>query len=679
MTYQGRCARRVLIFLIAILVVSTCQSGLYGEEFEFVTAETWNSTPIPLWEWVSSDIRVKSAPPGAVVHHMDVYYEVSHSCVGDIEIDLTNQMANISHDLYGPVIDFSCQFDRAVWETDITTFAGYPVNRVWSLYAIDWLPREDGDIDRWRIKIYYTIPPAPANDHIDAAVLVQEDKAFHGTSLGATGELEGETGWLDTHDVWHLYYPDETGLALFSLEGSNFDTSLTVYDFSGQIVRATNDDVQSACEETPLWSALSLPVQAGERYQVRVAGLAEAMGDYTLRIALDGSELPEAPRQGVPLPNRELPAHQVTLAWNGRQNQLKEAPRLQAAPLLGQKPKQRLKTIYGRDDRVDEYSITDPDIIAAGAATAMLLPRVSLQDNSDGSFNLPEETFAQWHEDMATENYMPSLCGSEAFQDQPNPAECSCFLVAPDIIVSAGHCVSCISDSNDTAVVFDFVMMDAKTPRLTIDSADIYYCKEVIAQSNGKPDWAIIRLDRPVLDRQPLPIRRSGKIAYGQSLLNVGHPLGLPRKYDLGGSVRDNNDVREFQASVDAFQGSSGSPVLNLDTMEVEGILVSGNRDFTWDYQHGIICMRANRCSEEEGCPQWASVSRITAFSLLIPSYDVHLGTDPQQLEPVASYLVSPMWKPKGLKPGSTYFWQVTARNHAGEVAGPVWTFKTLP
>lgn len=675
---QNHQTRRTSIRLFALVTVLICQISSVAQEYEYVTASTENNTEILLWEWNSSDIVVTDAPPGAVVHHMDVYYEVKHPCVRDIEIDLTNQMANISHDLYDPSVDFSCRYNQAVWETDITTFAGYPVNRTWTLYTIDWVWGKEGYIDKWRMKIYYTIPSPPAHDEADAAVIVQENEPYHGTSLGATGDLESEIDWLDTHDVWHLYSPSATGLAHFSLEGSDFDTSLAVYDHGGETLQATNDDVEIPCEEMQLWSSLALPVREGEQYQVRVAGLAEAMGDYTLGITLAPTELPETPQRPLPLSNSEVSANQVTLAWNDWQRPLQSAgepPSTQEEPTAPNP----LKAIYGRDDRVDEYSITDPEILAVGAATAMLLPRASLQERPDGTFKLPEETLIQWHRQRAQEYYLPSLCSSVRFKEQPIPAECTGFLVAPDIILSAGHCTACISDSNDTAVVFDFVMLDAKTPVSTVDRGDVYYCKEVIAQSSGKPDWAIIRLDRPVHNREPLPIRHSGKIADDQPVLAIGHPWGLPRKYDLGGSVRDNNDIREFQASVDAFMGSSGSPVLNLDTLEVEGILVADNQGFTIDYQHGVICMRSIRCSDEEGCPSWASVTRTTSFASLIPSYDVYLGTDPKQLKLIASYLVSPAWEPSGIKAGSTYYWQVRARNHAGEVAGPLWSFRTRP
>lgn len=120
-------------------------------------------------------------------------------------------------------------------------------------------------------------------------------------------------------------------------------------------------------------------------------------------------------------------------------------------------------------------------------------------------------------------------------------------------------------------------------------------------------------------------------------------------------------------------------PFLNLDITEVEGILVRGTRDFTVDYGDGIICMRPERCSDGEGCPAWADVSRTTTFSSPLPSYAVRLGPDTKNLQLVVSGLVCPSWKPSGLAVGTTYYCAVIAHHHAGEVAGPLWTFNTKP
>ena len=59
-------------------------------------------------------------------------------------------------------------------------------------------------------------------------------------------------------------------------------------------------------------------------------------------------------------------------------------------------------------------------------------------------------------------------------------------------------------------------------------------------------------------------------------------------------------------------------------------------------------------------------------------TWDVYLGTDPCALGLVASNLADPNYCPPGvLEGGTTYFWQVIAKNPSGETPGNVWSFET--
>lgn len=42
------------------------------------------------------------------------------------------------------------------------------------------------------------------------------------------------------------------------------------------------------------------------------------------------------------------------------------------------------KYIFGKDDRLEEYEVTDPNILMAGDATAILMPRSFLTYNTMG-------------------------------------------------------------------------------------------------------------------------------------------------------------------------------------------------------------------------------------------------------------------------------------------------------
>jgi len=327
---------------------------------------------------------------------------------------------------------------------------------------------------------------------------------------------------------------------------------------------------------------------------------------------------------------------------------------------------------------MEEYEVTDAGIRDAGSATAVLIRRSDLVDLGNGTFQLNAGSFAWWYEQLDPLGTGNALCPDEPFGDQPLAGMGTGVLVASDLMATAGHCISCDRDSS-VAVVFDFVMEDEFTATTTFRADQVYGIDEVIGYQEGYPDWGLVRLDRRVVGRTPLPLRRSGQVSNGQPLVVIGHPWGLPRKYDAEATVRQNTEPTFFQANLDTYQGNSGSPVINLDSMQVEGIVCRGMDDFVEDTALG--CDRSLVCPDA-GCPsgdgaQWEDVTRATAFSMMVPVYDVYLGTDPAYLDLVASDLVVGRHRPLGLRKDTTYYWQVVARNLWGRVEGPVWSFYT--
>ena len=55
-------------------------------------------------------------------------------------------------------------------------------------------------------------------------------------------------------------------------------------------------------------------------------------------------------------------------------------------------------------------------------------------------------------------------------------------------------------------------------------------------------DYAVIELDRAVINRKPLPLRKKGFPLLGTELVVVGHPMGLPLKTADGGRVAFTNE-----------------------------------------------------------------------------------------------------------------------------------------
>jgi hypothetical protein len=232
----------------------------------------------------------------------------------------------------------------------------------------------------------------------------------------------------------------------------------------------------------------------------------------------------------------------------------------------------RQRVVYGVDNRKDLYQVTSAAVRQAAAAVAALVKASDLTANADGSFTLATESYQQAYD----------LCGNEPFVGQPIGCFCSGFLVAPDVIATAGHCVKNEADLQGIRFVFGFRMNDASTARTSFPAGDVYEGAALIGRqlTASGTDWALVRLDRRVTGRAPVGVRTSGKVGSSQGLFVIGHPCGLPQKYAPGARVRDNSPGPFFVANLDTYGGNSGSPVFNASNRKVEGILVRGENDF---------------------------------------------------------------------------------------------------
>jgi V8-like Glu-specific endopeptidase len=267
--------------------------------------------------------------------------------------------------------------------------------------------------------------------------------------------------------------------------------------------------------------------------------------------------------------------------------------------------KDNQKVIYGTDDRLDIFQINDRSILSDADSVVALFTASDVTDNGNGTSNLRTQNFGVSN----------NLCPGERFREQPVGAFCSGFLVAPDIIATAGHCVK---QDNVTTMrfVFGFRMLNASTAQTVLSNAEIYRGVSVIGRQevgNGA-DWALVRIDRSVPNHRIAQIRRTGKIADNQAVHVIGHPVGLPMKVAGKAAVRSNASNAFFVANLDTYGGNSGSPVFNSNTHEVEGVLVRGETDFV---QQGscnvsLVCP-ATGCRGED-------CTRTTEFGNLVNS-----------------------------------------------------------
>ena len=233
------------------------------------------------------------------------------------------------------------------------------------------------------------------------------------------------------------------------------------------------------------------------------------------------------------------------------------------------------KVVYGNDDRRDVYAETNDVRSALSRSVCALVDASNVIENSEGTYDL-----------RVSEYRVAGLapCSGEPFRNQPVVAFCTGFMVGPDLIATAGHCID-DSELLGARFVFGFRMEDANTPRTTVDAEEVYTGVEVVArQLEGSFDYAVVRVDRDIVapGAAILPLRTAGEIAPGTKVGVVGHPAGLPVKIAFGDQtvVRDSDDPGFFVANLDSYGGNSGSPVFNADTGVVEGILVRGETDF---------------------------------------------------------------------------------------------------
>lgn len=245
--------------------------------------------------------------------------------------------------------------------------------------------------------------------------------------------------------------------------------------------------------------------------------------------------------------------------------------------------------VYGEDDRQDLFLLTNPRIKELSHSIAgMTLKRNLGKKQSSSIIDLLTVPYGIQH----------NLCKDEKFFDQPTLMNCSGFLIAPDLIATAGHC----ADEKFCAIsawIFDYSLKSESDPLNKMAENNIYYCKEIVVQEKDSlVDYGIIKLDRPVLDRAILKLNFNKNIQLSTPIFTLGYPLGLPLKFTDKGRIRSvEKDYNYFTTDLDSFGGSSGSPVFNGNTYEVEGILVRGEYDFAWDSERN--CRAINRCSQD--------------------------------------------------------------------------------
>lgn len=229
------------------------------------------------------------------------------------------------------------------------------------------------------------------------------------------------------------------------------------------------------------------------------------------------------------------------------------------------------KVIYGEDNRQDVVNVLDNLMVQKARSVAGMFGTSALSVLTSGDYKVVGKTLME-----------RGFCSSERFAAQMTAPVCTGFLVGPDLLVTAGHCVRKSTDCRNYYWAFDYKISTATSTTAIIPKNSVYKCSSIVTtvqSSTTLDDYAVIRLNRKVTDRLPLEIRRSGKILDGTAVTLIGHPKGLPTKIADGANVRSNSASKYFVANTDSYGGNSGSPVFDSLTGVVEGILVRGETD----------------------------------------------------------------------------------------------------
>lgn len=251
--------------------------------------------------------------------------------------------------------------------------------------------------------------------------------------------------------------------------------------------------------------------------------------------------------------------------------------------------------IFGADDRTDITPRSSS--YQKSRATAIAVLSSLVEKSAPG--------FVQ----LFTEPQLGPLCADQKFKtDVTLPWACTGFLVAPDLLVTAGHCMVNTGESkNETELyckAFSWLFDYNRTNTGPIDhqkipEQNLYRCKKVIYAIRDEEmpyhDFALVQLDRAAENRKPL-VMKKGLPQAGEFLTMIGYPFGMPAKQAAFGQILLNDIKREsYITNLDAFEGNSGSPVFNSNN-EVVGMLIGGTPITAEFFDKNQACWRLNAC-----------------------------------------------------------------------------------
>ncbi|HAH07700.1 MAG TPA: serine protease [Elusimicrobia bacterium] len=268
--------------------------------------------------------------------------------------------------------------------------------------------------------------------------------------------------------------------------------------------------------------------------------------------------------------------------------------------------------VYNEDDRRDTVDVQDDQAQALADSTVAL-------------FGADQVKLRGGRASLATESYQQALqlCPGERFNDQNIGPNCSGSLVAPDLVLTAGHCIQDEASCKATAFVFGFRTRKGGATPKSVSADQVYGCAGIVGrklEGEAGTDWAVVRLDRAVTDHKPLAVHRQD-VSNGTPLTVIGYPSGLPEKIADGGAVLDASPAGFYRTNLDTFHGNSGSPVFHSQSGKIVGILVRGENDYEEvTLPDGTKCQKTKHCGPSDNC-RGEDVTKVSEFAQFIPEH----------------------------------------------------------
>ncbi|MCO5113567.1 MAG: serine protease [Bdellovibrionaceae bacterium] len=267
--------------------------------------------------------------------------------------------------------------------------------------------------------------------------------------------------------------------------------------------------------------------------------------------------------------------------------------------------------VFGMDDRTEIYNSPTLNREVSPAIALLVSPVFLISDPLGFLMDFPK----------ISDSSEVALCKGERFYGQPTASvSCTGFLVASDLLITAGHCMTHYNTTitngmtpqcSDFKWAFDYKYENAAKPlSALISTENIANCKEVIyanfmyemndpsdsSKTIHGEDIALIRLDRHI-HRPALKVQTLVK--QNETIATVGHPTGLPQKATLNGRVLDTTThPYYFTMNLDVFGGNSGSPILNSKN-EAIGVIVRAFPSLDYIYSEKDQCSRPNKCTPD--------------------------------------------------------------------------------